>query len=126
MLAQMKEAAETAEGILNGRSEPLVVILVGMALVALVMWWMDRRYTREDEQSIKRDEQDLNREIYQRTVTDKLVATMQTIGAGSAKTSEAMTQIANAMDTIGNNVEDMQARLGRVETAVRDIDNKLT
>lgn len=122
----MKEAAETAEGILNGRSEPLVVILVGMALVALVMWWMDRRYTREDEQSIKRDEQDLNREIYQRTVTDKLVATMQTIGAGSAKTSEAMTQIANAMDTIGNNVEDMQARLGRVETAVRDIDNKLT
>jgi hypothetical protein len=90
ILAQVAEAADVAVKTLEGRSESLIVVIVGIVLVGFVLWRDTKKQEKEDERQDRRETAQIEKD-------KKDSESLKVISDSTKRAAEAVTLIAKEM-----------------------------
>lgn len=90
IIAQVAEAADVAAKTLEGRSESLIVVIVGIVLVGFVLWRDTKKQEKEDERQDRRETAQIEKD-------KKDSESLKVISDSTKRSAEAVTLIAKEM-----------------------------
>lgn len=110
-LSQITEAVEASDRLFDGRSESLLVVVAGMALIGVVMWIWDKRQSKEDELHAEREKN-------QHAISQQFAKSLD-------KISDSTQAIGTAVEVISKQGEQTNDRLNKMDTRLDHIEREV-
>ena len=110
ILGQVTEVANAGSQVLAGKSESLIVVVVGIVLVGFVLWRDTKKQEKDDLRLDRREENEHKKD-------ERDSASLKLISESTQRTAEATTLMANTVEKMEHRQErDRRAILSIIES----------